>query len=288
MDLQLHDGGNYTMPRRRFTTAGQIMKNAYGTPTYFQFLEEMGLSGEEDDNTLEENFDNFLSQQRDIFGNIVQGYGVVQDAIRIIRPKKPKPVVMGPAPAPILPTTPAAPLVMLPTPAAPVNPNKQVAIDAAKAAGSALIQQYGSSAPTAEKLFNVGTAAISAVPIIGPAANLIMGALPNLFQSKPGPRSYEELKQYVEKFKYSKNPLYIQGVALARQNIANMEAQAAAQQPIVAAEPTNIPMVGKTAAGLAPIMPQLEPAKPSFGGLSTTNLILLGLGGFLAFKLLNK
>jgi hypothetical protein len=35
-------------------------------------------------------------------------------------------------------------------------------------------------------------------------------------------------------------------------------------------------------------MPQLEPAKTGFGGLSTTNLILLGLGGFLAFKLLNK
>jgi hypothetical protein len=64
--------------------------------------------------------------------------------------------------------------------------------------------------------------------------------------------------------------------------------QRAAQLPIVAAEPTNIPMVGKTAAGLAPIMPQLEPAKTGFGGLSTTNLILLGLGGFLAFKLLNK
>jgi len=285
MDLQLHDGGN-VMPRRKFTTAGQIMQRAYGTPTYFQFLDEMGLSGEEDDNTLQLGFGDFLNRQN--FGNIVQGYGVVRDAINVIRPRTPTPVVMGPAPAPILPTGPAAPLVMLPTPAAPINPNRQIAVDAARAAGSALIQNYGSSAPTGEKLFNIGTAAISAIPIVGPAASLIMGALPSLFNKDTFPKTYPDLKAYVEKFKRSTIPGVVYGVAQARKKIAEMEAQAAAQQPIVAAEPTNIPMVGKTPAGLAPIMPQLEPAKPGFGGLSTTNLILLGLGGLLAFKLLNK
>jgi hypothetical protein len=87
--------------------------------------------------------------------------------------------------------------------------------------------------------------------------------------------------------KYNTANVFAKKVMDKTQILPKLRAKAA-QQPIIAAEPTNIPMVGKTSAGLAPIMPQLEPAKPGFGGLSTTNLILLGLGGFLAFKLLNK
>jgi hypothetical protein len=275
MDLQLHDGGNYTMPRRKFTTASQIMKRAYGTPTYFQFLDEMGLSGDEDDNTLEFNVREFIERKK----------AEIQAQQAAMEPK-PTPVVMLPSP------TPSAPLVMLPTPT--VNPN-QVYVDAGKRVGGAILQtitQPGGSKPgdVTKNIITTGAGLI-------PGGNLLIGGIDALTggifsgggKGKPFETlSPEEQQQKIKTFEnlLAKNPPPV--VAKPMQKFLDSMRQKAAQQPIVAAEPTNIPMVGKTAAGLAPIMPQLEPAKTGFGGLSTTNLILLGLGGFLAFKLLNK
>jgi hypothetical protein len=277
MDLQLHDG-NYTMPRRKFTTAGQIMKRAYGTPTYFQFLDEMGLSGGEDDNTLELNIREFFERKK----------AEIQAQQAAMAPK-PTPVVMLPSP------TPSAPLVMLPTPA--VNPNQRY-IDAGKQAAAqaiqTIVQPGGNKAEALTKgIISTGMGLIPGGSLIAGGIDALTGGAFSGAGSTGGKPvellTPEEAAAVLPEFekKYNTSNAFAKKIMDKTQVLPKLRAKAA-QQTIVAAEPTNIPMVGKTAAGLAPIMPQLEPAKPSFGGLSTTNLILLGLGGFLAFKLLNK
>jgi hypothetical protein len=250
------------------------MKQAYGTPTYFQFLNEMGLSGDEDDNTLEFNVREFIERKK----------AEIQAQQAAMAPQ-PTPVVMLPSP------TPAAPLVMLPTPA--VNPNQRY-IDAGKQVAGGILQTI--TQPSSNKAESITKNIITTGAGLIPGGNLLIGGIDALtggifsgggkgrpIESMTPEEAQQKIKIYEDLI--PKLPTFSK--KLAEKLLVKLR-QRAAQQPIVAAEPTNIPMVGKTAAGLAPIMPQLEPAKTGFGGLSTTNLILLGLGGFLAFKLLNK
>jgi len=60
MDLQLHEG--YAIkPRKVLTNKGQLLRAAYGTPTYFQFLNETGLDEDYPIETLEGGFWDFVT-----------------------------------------------------------------------------------------------------------------------------------------------------------------------------------------------------------------------------------
>lgn len=69
MDLQLHDGYS-AAPRRVFTNTRQLLRSAYGTPTYFQFLNESGMDESYDNETLEAGFGDFLQSFQQIKGNV--------------------------------------------------------------------------------------------------------------------------------------------------------------------------------------------------------------------------
>lgn len=250
MDLQLHDG-NYAIPQRRFTTGRQLLNAAYGTPTYFKFIDQYGLSGYEDDSTLEAGFMDFINQAKQARTTIQSG-----------------------APQPEF--------------------GKQQIIDVGKAAAGAAFQAGSGGASTAESVYRGVQAGIGLVPVVGPAISVGMGVVEGILGGKSGPMSPQQTLNYYNKFKnYPKShPGGAAALMIAKKYpevTQGLLPGSTQQQPIVAATPTGFPVVGKTAASLAPVIPPApEPKGTTFAGIDTKTLLLLGLGGFLAFKLLNK
>jgi hypothetical protein len=71
MDLQLHEG--YAMkPRKVLTNKGQLLRAAYGTPTYFQFLNETGLDEDYPIETLEGGWWDFVKSAPKKVGGAVK------------------------------------------------------------------------------------------------------------------------------------------------------------------------------------------------------------------------
>jgi len=236
MDLQLHDG-YAAAPRRVFTNTRQLLRSAYGTPTYFQFLNESGMDESYDDDTLEAGFSDFLQSFQQIKGSVT-----------------------GKTPLPAF--------------------GKQQAIDIGKqAATGALVSAIQPGGFQAGDIMNIGKSALSMVPVVGSVASLI----PDV----PKSVSYKSLSPEQQADIIGKIPEGARGL-LARFGMkAPVNIPAPSQpEPVVAALPTGFPMVGKTPVPVAPAPDQTKTG--TFAGLDTKTLLLLGLGGFLAYKFLLK
>lgn len=237
MDLQLHDGYS-AAPRRVFTNTRQLLQSAYGTPTYFQFLNESGMDESYDDETLEAGWGEYL-QQFKTFKSQAQG-------------KTPTPVV-----------------------------GKQELITAGKTAANQALQTITQPGGfQAGDIMNIGKSALSMVPVVGSVASLI----PDV----PKSVSYKSLSPEQQADIIGKIPEGARGLLAKFGMKAPANIPAPSQPtPVVAALPTGFPMVGKTAAGLAPL-PQDQPKQTTFAGMDLKTLALLGIGGFLAYKFLTK
>jgi len=261
MDLQLHDG-YVAAPRRVFTNTRQLLRSAYGTPTYFQFLNESGMDESFDDETLEAGWGEYL-QQFKTFKSQAQG-------------KTPTPVI-----------------------------GKQELITAGKQAAGQALQTI--TQPGGDKVEGVVKGIISTGASLIPGGGLVMAgvdAISNLFggggKSTPITNA-EQAKASVNAirkraaYERSKNMITF---AKMHESLANKLEEKYRSQfpdydspsqpaPVVAALPTGFPMVGKTAAALAPL-PQDQPKQTTFAGMDLKTLALLGIGGFLAYKFLTK
>lgn len=263
MDLQLHDG-YVAAPRRVFTNTRQLLRSAYGTPTYFQFLNESGMDESYDDETLEAGFGDFLQ-------NFQQFKGQVQ----------------GKTPTPVI--------------------GKQELITAGKTAAGQVLQNI--TQPSADPVGGAVQSIIQTGASLIPGGGLVMAgvdALGKIFggggQETPV-TNVQQARAVIAALKNmaanqrSKNLITM--AKLTEGMIAKKEAQFRSQfpdydspqqpAPVVAALPTGFPMVGKTAAGLAPEA-GLPPAPKTgtFAGMDLKTLALLGIGGFLAYKFLTK
>jgi len=260
MDLQLHDG-YAAAPRRVFTNTRQLLRSAYGTPTYFQFLNETGMDESFDDETLEFNYNEYIQNLKTFKGQ-AQG-------------KTPTPVI-----------------------------GKTELIQAGKQAAGQVLQNI--TQPSADPVGGAVQGIIQTGASLIPGGGLVMAgvdALGKIFggggQSTPI-TNVEQARAAVATFrKNAANARSKNNITFAKMNedLANkLEAKFrstfpdydAPQQPtpVVAALPTNFPMVGKTPIPVAP-----APEKPktgTFAGMDLKTLALLGIGGFLAYKFLTK
>lgn len=262
MDLQLHDGYS-AAPRRVFTNTRQLLRSAYGTPTYFQFLNESGMDESYDDETLEAGFFDFL-QNAKTFGQTVGGQKGQFEL------------------------------------------TKQQLIDTGKQAGQQALQVVTTPGSNkAEGLIRTGMSAVTSLipggsfimPAVEGIANILGGgskkSFPDINTQEGAQQTLQKIANmnslpFLEKTYYqaiSKQPAIMQRI----QSIASQSSLPSQPAPVVAALPTGFPIVGKTAAGLAPEA-GLPPAPKTgtFAGMDLKTLALLGIGGFLAYKFLTK
>lgn len=252
MDLQLHDG-YAAAPRRVFTNTRQLLRSAYGTPTYFQFLNESGMDESYDDETLEAGFMDFITGAKDFRG-----------------------MVRGTTPTPQI--------------------TKQQFITAGKGAAGEVLQtlvQPGGDKPAqiAKSVIQTGASLIPGGSLLVSGIDALTGgAFSNIGNTKSissaTPEEAARLYSSLEKVKWKVPGMNTEKI---KEQLRAKIAQAEPQQPapVVAALPTGFPMIGGTAAALAPL-PQDQPKQTTFAGMDLKTLALLGIGGFLAYKFLTK
>jgi len=306
MDLQLHDGFK-PAPKRRLSTARQILQASYGTPTYFKFIDDYGLSGDEDDLTLEFNMRDLIARHKALIEQKKaqqQPKPVTATPIPVM--PKPLPVIENimpimPAPIPIMPT-PVVPPPVLPstfqnssinnmvpfqTTAPGTTPpkifTKDQLIDIGKNVGSTAFSGGTKEQVVSSLIQNVGSIIPGGGIVLG-IGNAIQSAFGGGKQSTPE-EAYNMIQKMRAAGQWDRMP---KGIRSGFEKLASRYNPS--MQPMVVATPTTIPMTGGSVASLGPVIPVMPESKPTgtFAGLDTKTLLLLAVGGFLAFKLLNK